>query len=64
MQIARAVWEIQSVRLDYKEEKRPAGVFQFFLPLRVAAQKRTDRGPLLTLHDQRRYPLDTSRFCS
>ena len=45
-----------------KEEKLPAVVFLNFMPLRGAAQKRTDCGPLLTLHNQREHPLDTPRL--
>ena len=43
-----------------KGRKTPIGRFSNFMPLRVAAPKRTGRGPLRNLHDQRKYPLDTS----
>ena len=40
------------------EEKRLKAFFNW-MPLRGAAHKRTDRGPLMNLHDQREDPLDT-----
>ena len=38
----------------------PEGIFQNFMPLRGAAHKRTNRGPLMNLPDQRKDPLDSS----
>ena len=50
--------EYQTFRLEYKEEKCLKAFFKL-MPLRGAAQKRPGCGPLLTLRNQRKYPLDT-----
>jgi len=53
--------KMQTVCKEGRKKYR-SGTFFNFMSLRGTAHKRTGRGPLMNLHDQRENPLDTPRL--